>query len=114
MNVKAKGRDDVFFWVLNDRFYHQILLVEDILSAIKVGRKSDCVALLYAYIPDKLVMNLAEQYEEIVFWLDPDKWNRMLGRVNRWRSFGVNVRCIRSNQDPKYYNDDEIIEKLEV
>jgi hypothetical protein len=110
MNVKAQGRKDVWFkacpWASE-----QIVFVEDILSAIRVSHTENCIGLLYAYIPDRLILEYTGF--EVILWLDPDKHNRMLTRVNRWRSFGENIKMIRSNKDPKYYTDEEIEEKLE-
>ncbi len=79
---------------------------------IRVGCPLEYVALLYAYVPDPLVLNLSKHYQDILLWLDPDKWDRMLRRVNRYQSLGINVRCIRANQDPKFYSLDEIEEKI--
>jgi hypothetical protein len=115
MNIKAAGRDNIYFkaqW--SEEETETVVMVEDIISTIRVSHVMDTYGLLYAYIPDSLVMELASKYESIIFWLDPDKWNRMLGRVKRWRSFGINVRSIRSDQDPKFYTDDEIVDHLEV
>jgi hypothetical protein len=48
INVKARGRDDVYFWAVN---YHNesdmIVLVEDIISAVRVSKVRDSVGLLY-------------------------------------------------------------------
>jgi hypothetical protein len=115
MNIKAKGREDIWFVPMDSISTDQIVLVEDIISAIRVHHAGyDCLGLLYAYIPDDLVMRLSKVYTEIVFWLDPDKWSRMMNRVKRWRAFGINVRSIRSDHDPKFYDEDEIIDHLEV
>jgi DNA primase len=114
MNVKARGRKNIYFVV--DQFGNgdRVVVVEDILSAIRVGNHECCYGLLNAYIPDDLILFLSKTYPEIVLWLDPDKINRMTDRVKRYRSFGINVRMIRASQDPKYYTDDEIAKKLEV
>jgi hypothetical protein len=113
MNVKAAGRDNIWFrehsWNTDE-----VVLVEDIISTIRVSRVIDAVGLLYAYIPDSLVLELSSEYKSIIFWLDPDKWNRMMHRVKRWRSFGINAKSIRSDHDPKFYTEDEIVEFLEV
>jgi len=109
MNVKARGRQDIYFEICNPCFDgKKVIIVEDILSAIRVGHQQDVMALLNAYIPDDLVFRLAKVYPLIVLWLDPDKWDRMLKRTKRFRSLGLNVKMVRVNQDPKFYTDDEI------
>ncbi len=90
-----------------------MVLVEDILSCIRVSKVVDCIALLYAYVPDKLVFELAKDYETIWLWLDPNKKKHMMDRVKRYRSFGMNVKMVRSSGDPKYYSEDEIERKLQ-
>jgi hypothetical protein len=113
MNVKARGRDNIYFKVGDPSLPRdRVVLVEDILSAIRVGKQEDAIGLLYAYIPDDLVLSLSKTYPEIVLWLDPDKINRMTGRVKRYRSFNINVKMIRASQDPKFYTDEEIADKL--
>lgn len=109
MNVKARGRQDIYFKVTPpERKTDKVVIVEDILSGIRVGKIKDSYGLLNAYIPDDLIFGLAKVYPLIVLWLDPDKWDRMLKRTKRFRSLGLNVKMVRVNQDPKFYTDDEI------
>jgi DNA primase len=114
MNVKARGRKDIYFKVMDHDFHNRkrVILVEDILSGIRVGKQEDVVALLNAYIPDDLIFDLSKHYKTIILWLDPDKWDRMLSRTRRFRSLGLNVKMIRVNQDPKYYTNEEIRQTL--
>lgn len=112
INVSRHGRDSVYFW--NDQSKEdQIVLVEDILSAVKVGHCCDSVALLYAYVPDDLVFNLSQVYPKIYLWLDWDKNHEVLDRVKRFRTFGVNCKCIMTPKDPKKYDEDFILEQIE-
>ena len=116
MNVKAFGRKDVYFEApgIPERLTNACVVVEDILSAVKVGRQLDCFGLLYAYIPDTLIRQLSYAYDKVILWLDPDKAMRMLRKVLGYRAMGMNVVMVESGQDPKFYTDDEISEKLEV
>lgn len=111
MNVFQRGRDKIYFEIRGDT-EGSVVLVEDILSAIKVGRFNDAIALLYAYVPDDLIWELSEIYNHVLLWLDPDKWDRMLKRVSRYRSFGINVTTARVGKDPKNFDDDRIEEIL--
>lgn len=111
MNVYQRDRKDTFFRVLSGvtgPMCHTVVLVEDILSAIRVGRQVDTIALLYAHVPDKLILKLAKNYKGVVLWLDPDKWGLMGRNVLRYRSLGLQVRIVLSDKDPKKYNDQQI------
>ena len=116
MNVKALGRRDIYFEApgIPERLTNACVVVEDIISSVKVGRQLDCFGLLYAYVPDDLIRQLSSAYEKVILWLDPDKFMRMMKQVTRYRTLGMNVVMVQSNHDPKFYTDDEISEKLEV
>lgn len=116
MNVKARGRKDVYFIYRpaaadEDR----AVLVEDILSAVRVGRALGVTtyALLYAYVPNDLILKLSKRYIRIIVWLDPDKSGYMARMVNKWRSFGIDLVAVYTDKDPKEYTDDQIIETIE-
>jgi DNA primase len=108
MNVKARGRKDIYFKISSGARRDRVVVVEDILSGIRVGHQFDARGLLNAYIPDDLIFTLTRVYPLIVLWLDPDKWDRMLKRTKRFRSLGLNVKMVRVNEDPKFYTDEEI------
>jgi DNA primase len=103
----GQNRVDIYFKVEGHN-KETIVLVEDILSAVRVGELVDTWAMLYAFIPDDVVFELAKHYKEILIWLDPDKMNKMIGWVSRYRSFGINVRIVPTNKDPKDYTREQI------
>lgn len=105
----AVSRKDIYFTAEN-RFSRDVVIVEDNLSAIKVGRIATAIALISVHVPDGLVFHLARHYARIVLWLDPDKHKKMIRLCRRYQANGINVIFIASRQDPKYYSD-EVIEK---
>jgi hypothetical protein len=111
MNIYEQKREGVYFRIQDGT--SDVALVEDILSCIRVSKVMDAIALLYAYIPDKLVFELVKQYETVWFWLDHNKQRHMLERIKRYRSFGLPVKMVDSKQDPKYYSEEEIERMLE-
>jgi hypothetical protein len=113
INISESGRKGIYFKIAPHKSKN-VVLVEDIISTIKVGRVTDCYGLLYAYIPDDLVLKLAVTYDTIILWLDWDKLTRMVSRVNRYRAFGLNVKKVATLQDPKAYDTARIREELEV
>jgi 5S rRNA maturation endonuclease (ribonuclease M5) len=106
-NQFQAGRLGVYFTV-EDIKGERVVVVEDILSAIRVGKVCDCYALLSAHVSDAMIFALKAKYKEVMLWLDPDKAEKMTKWVMRYRSFGVNVRSIKTNRDPKFYNEDSL------
>ena len=107
MNVWKSGRKDTFF-VANQMFSHEVVVVEDILSAIRVSHTADAYAMLSTHIPEDLILTLSEKYQSILLWLDPDKRMKIMMLARRYLAFGINARSITSNKDPKYYTNKQI------
>lgn len=103
-----------------------IVITEDILSAIRVGCHCKAGALLgTAVSPEKLSEILRDtgyateqlqwyEYEapsiRCAIWLDPDKAGAKSNRrlAHNLRMQGLQVTEIRTDKDPKYYSDTEI------
>lgn len=85
-----------------------VVIVEDILSAIKVGRCTNSKALLGSYIGTALTV-LAKHYNKIFIWLDDDKRMESIKYARHLSSLtGVAVRVVNTPKDPKCYNQDQI------
>lgn len=89
----------------------RVVLVEDIISAIKVGRQYPCIALLTTSMPNEFIQSLSS-YEEVIIWLDYDKKAKMVRDVLKFQSFGIKARRVLTVKDPKAYSDEEIKEIL--
>ena len=98
-----------------------VIVVEDILSAIKIGRQYQALSLLGS--PKKLPEDVCDYLSQdsafrplnIAFWLDPDKYGGSLEYVKRYNSLyneGQNVVAIYSDKDPKEHSDEEITSLL--
>lgn len=84
------------------------VLVEDILSAIKVGRVTTCIPLLGSYISTNM-LTFINKYETILIWLDEDKRFDSLKYSKKIRIFtGKPCRSIITELDPKEYNTENI------
>lgn len=94
----------IFFTV--DRDSNHVVFVEDILSAIVVGRVASSVALLGCFVPPVLLRRYDDR--EIHIWLDSNKLTESLRFRNRYSSLGYDVRSILSIQDPKYQSEADI------
>jgi len=108
------------FWSITARGEHNTLvIVEDILSAIRIAPFADSVALLTA-TPKKQLLDtvVKNQYKRAFIWLDDDntqvkKSQRRM--ATRLRLVIPDVQVIRTNgRDPKEHTDDEISSLLHV
>ncbi len=87
------------------------VLVEDMLSAIKVSRVADGYALLGTSLDDKAVFTLAKKYDIIFIWLDNDNiqvkktQSKLLKRL---QLYNRNINIIYTDKDPKEYTTSEI------
>lgn len=110
INVRAGGRDVYFERDSTNRLL--CCIVEDILSAIKVGRHTHTIALLGSYISDSLIRNLFKA-ETVRIWLDADKYTTALRYSTRISALaGIISQVIYTPNDPKEYSDEQIHEIL--
>ena len=90
----------------------QIVLVEDALSAIKVGRSHNAIALLGTQLSDKLLLRLAEAFAYAHIWLDPDDaGDKGASSLSKRLALYLGVRHVHqvfSLQQPKECNDETI------
>jgi len=113
-NVWSQGRDDIYFHVTReDNSPDKVVLVEDILSSIVVGRVVDCTALLSVIVHDKLMFSLRDQGKTVYIWLDSNMLKRVIKYVSRYRLLGVDCRMIHTSKDPKYYSSNEIERRID-
>jgi hypothetical protein len=94
-----------------------LVLVEDMLSAIKVSRVSACTPLLGTWIPEATfayLVAVASQHNWVVIpWLDPDKHLLSLQHSRKFRQFVPSYPVI-SLEDPKVYNTQQIYELVSI
>lgn len=85
-----------------------IILTEDLISAIKVGRQFTSVPLFGSNLSLERIMRLSKLTKQVVIWLDDDKYSQAMTYRNRAAQFIPNVHVLRTPKDPKDYNDDAI------
>jgi len=88
----------------NNNNNNYIILVEDVISAIKINRYYKCnvVAILNSTLNTKLIDLLElRKYNKVYVWLDPDAHVKSIQGALRWQSMGVPTSCIRTKGDPK-------------
>jgi hypothetical protein len=86
-----------------------VVIVEDILSAIKVSRVIDTIALLKADLHDIVITRLANRYDNCYLWLDSNMYEKMSTRLlPRIKPYFKQCKVIMSEHDPKQHSDNEI------
>jgi len=91
-----------------------VVLVEDLISATKVGSITPTLCLFGSNISLKRLATLKTLgYTEIVIWLDWDKKEYAIKAASLAQSIGLQARVIHTQLDPKEYNIEEIKMVLE-
>lgn len=90
----------------------KVIITEDIVSAIKVGRLHPSMPLFGANMPLEHATRLSSRFREVVMWLDPNMKVNALKQAIRLEPWFHNVSVILSDRDPKDHSDKEILEKL--
>lgn len=89
------------------------VLVEDIISAIKVGRQYTAIPMLGAK-PTEDIIQALHGYDEVVLWGDADKMRENIVLRNKLSErLGKQVKLCFTSLDPKCYSDIEINNTLQ-
>lgn len=91
-------------WAKTDRI---VIVVEDLISAIKVGRIYQTMPTYGCRLPVKAVLKLQERFKRIGIWWDSDKTNEAYMAALRASQFMPSF-VVNSPKDPKEYNAQEI------
>lgn len=85
-----------------------LVFVEDIISAIKVGRQFTAIPMLGAKVTQDMWTE-AKNYDKVIVWGDRDKATQNIIACRRASEIvGKRVKCIITDKDPKDYSDTEI------
>lgn len=89
------------------------VLVEDIISAIKVGRQFTAIPMLGAKPTEEIIQAL-HSYDEVVLWGDADKMRENIVVRNKLSErLGKQVKLCFTSLDPKVYSDKEVKNTLQ-
>jgi hypothetical protein len=119
----AKGRSKWFsqgnlkklYHILPPReFYERIVLVEDIVSAIKLARVVPTLPVMGSQIQNERFMQLSKLTKEVVIWLDPDMRKASVEFSRKANMFGLKSTSIFSEVDPKELEMDKIKILLDI
>lgn len=84
-----------------------LVIVEDSLSSIKVGRTLPCAPLFGSSISNNKLVNLIRPFDEVIVWLDSNKLNSARQIADRIKMLGKKSRVVFTELDPKYLNAEE-------
>lgn len=96
--TRGKKQDSKKIWGLRNE---RLILCEDVLSAIKIGRTSSAKALLGTSPNWSFLQSISPKYDRIDVWLDPDKRMDSIYISNTLKQFGIKSEPIFSKNDPK-------------
>lgn len=90
------------------------VIVEDILSCIRIGEVTPATSILGTTMTDERCLALSRQYEHVDIWMDPDTAGaKGLAAARKQLAFqGVTSTQIHTTKDPKFYSNREIREIL--
>lgn len=87
----------------------QLVIVEDSLSSIRVGRAVPSVPLFGSSVNKDRLVKLIEPFSEIIVWLDSDKLHSARTICEQVRMLGKKSSVVFTELDPKYCNVEEIL-----
>ena len=95
-----------------DTNQRSITLVEDIISAIRVGHTNPAAPLFGSHLATKTALRYNKLYDNIILWLDKDKELYSIQVARKLREIGIPCRSVITNKDPKEYSDTAIVDIL--
>lgn len=109
----ARDRSSIMLEIGFDREdIQRVVVVEDILSAIRVGKHITTASMLGTKITTSQAAKLSK-YPKVTTWLDPDKAGRVGAyKIRKTLGLVTEVDNIVTAKDPKELSDREIIEEL--
>jgi DNA primase len=105
------GDKENFIFAMNTSQSGEVVLVEDILSCLKLYYSGyNSIAILSSNIDNKLFNYIIYNYNKYIIWLDNDNTQVKLNQIsikNRLDSFGE-TRIVKTDKDPKEHSKIEI------
>jgi hypothetical protein len=85
-----------------------LVLVEDTVSAIKVGHHVPCMPIFGSHVSVRTLVRVRRFYGKIIIWLDKDKQIDSVKFSNNARLLGITSTSIITEKDPKEYPHDQL------
>lgn len=92
---------------------HTVVITEDTLSALKVARVTNSFSALGTHVQThKLLLLRSRGFQRVFVWLDKDKWREGREICEKAQWIGMSATAIITDEDPKYYSEEEILRHL--
>lgn len=89
-----------------------VVVVEDVVSAIKVTRLLPTTPLFGAHLSLRKAVRLSKMFAHLVLWLDQDKTKDMLKFKEKYSTLFESIKIVSTKLDPKEYSTEQIKEFL--
>lgn len=106
------GKIHDYDYILSPKSDGPLVLVEDIVSAIKISRFESALPLFGSYISAKRLQSITQRYSSLIIWLDPDKRKEALQFQKIGLQYCANVYVVFSDKDPKELDNNKLEEIL--
>lgn len=90
------------------------VLVEDIVSAIRVSKHMGAIPIFGSTISKQHFIRLKHIVDSIVIWLDPDMKSKSIVLSETAKLLGLSSKVVFSERDPKEHSDEEIDSYLKI
>lgn len=91
----------------------RLVITEDTLSALKVARVTNSFSALGTHVQThKLLLLRSRGFQRVFVWLDKDKWREGREICEKAQWIGMSATAIITDEDPKYYSEEEIVKKI--
>ena len=104
----TKGKPEEIDYILGMSDPSKIVVVEDMLSAIKVSRIATVMPLFGSHLSSERLARLGSSFSHLIVWLDRDKSRYAAETYQKARLMFESVRIVVKEKDPKEYTDDQI------
>jgi hypothetical protein len=106
---KVYGDKSSYVEVVSEQLSGKVVLVEDVVSAHKVGQVATCIPLFGTSIGDRVIAKLQDLNRPVVLWLDRDQYVNLSKKMGRLQALlSPEVDYISTRKDPKEYTAEEI------
>lgn len=95
-----------------NRNQQTLVLTEDALSSLKIGRQMDAMPLLGTSLSMDKTKRIAGLYSRCIVWLDRDKFREAWEIATKLKWLGVSTKVVLTDKDPKEYTDDDLSKHL--
>jgi len=108
LNIRQSGAKSVFFKCKSLVLSRSLVVVEDILSAIRCSHQCDSLALLGSYFPLEILKEFSP-YERVYIYLDSDKYKESIKASIKFHQLtGKEFKVIYQDKDPKDLTDEQL------